>query len=170
VPDTSLAGNNVTYETHVEDEQPEPVRAPISWLRKAAAEIEAKKGNPNPGRTRQSRDGLDSSPSTRHIMSETATGKLQQKDFTQEVDQLLPQATSLAKVRPLASRYCSRLDHRCFTTLGWPAPGGIGEALHSREASKKRAFLLFFLIAPTYNRIYARRAPISSQQRGLFKQ
>jgi len=140
--DTSLAGNDVTYETHVEGEQPEPERAPISWLRQAATEIEAKKGNPNPGRTRQSRDALDSSPSARHTMSETTTGKLQQKDFTPEVDQLLPQATSLAQVGSPASRYCSRLDRRCFT-LGRPAPGGTGEALRSREASTKRAFPLF---------------------------
>jgi hypothetical protein len=142
-----LAGHNITYETHVEDEpqpeQPEPERAPISWLRLAAAEIEAKKGNPNPGRTRQSRDALDRLPSARHIMSETATGKLQQKDFTPEVDELLPQATSLAQVGLPASRYCSCLDCRCFT-LGWPAPGGAGETLRSREASKKRAFSVIF--------------------------
>ena len=103
-----MAGHDDTYETHVEtrvgddeprDEQPErpkPERAPISWLRIAAAEIEAKKGNPNPGRTRQS-NGLDSLPSARHTMSETVTGKLQ-KDFTLEVDQLLPEASSLAQV------------------------------------------------------------------------
>lgn len=102
-----MAGHDVTYEIHVEDEpqpepQPEPERAPISWLRLAAAEIEAKKGNPNPGRTRQS-SALYPSPSARHIMSETATGKLQQKDFTPEVDKLLPQATSLAQVWLLAS-------------------------------------------------------------------
>lgn len=106
-----MAGHDDTYETHVEtrvdddepsDEQPErpkPEPAPISWLRIAAEEIEAKKGNPNPGRTRQS-IGLDSLPSARHTMSETVTGKLQQKDFTPEVDQLLPEATSLAQVGP----------------------------------------------------------------------
>jgi hypothetical protein len=121
---TGLAGNDVTYETHVTDEQqqlpepepekspeqpeqqqaepkPEPERAPISWLRLAAAEMEAKKGNPNPGRTRQSSGGLGLgvSPSARHTMSESTTGKLNQKDYTPEVDELLPQATSLAQVR-----------------------------------------------------------------------
>jgi hypothetical protein len=112
--DTILAGHDDTYETHVETriedgeqpEQPKPERAPISWLRVAAAEIEAKKGNPNPGRTRHA---LASLPSALHTMSETVTGKLQQKDFTPEVDQLLPEATSLAQVGPLVSRYCSRL-------------------------------------------------------------
>lgn len=116
---TGLASNDVTYEIHVTDEQrmpkleperpepekkpeqpraePEPERAPISWLRLAAAEIEAKNGNPNPGRTRQS-SGLGHSPSARHTMSES-TGKLHQKDYTPEVDELLPQATSLAQVR-----------------------------------------------------------------------
>ena len=115
-----MSGNDITYETHVADElqpeqpeqlepeqpapeqpEPEPERAPISWLRQAAAEIEAKKGNPNPRRTRQSSDGLGSSPSTRprHNMSESTTGKLHQKDYTPEVDELLPQATSLAQVR-----------------------------------------------------------------------
>lgn len=79
-------------------ERPEPERAPISWLRLAATEIEAKKGNPNPGRTRQS-SGLGLSPSVRHIMSESTIGKLHQKDYTPEVDELLPHATSLAKVR-----------------------------------------------------------------------
>lgn len=40
-------------------------------------------------------------------MSEGAIGKLQQKDFTPEVDELLPQATVLAQVgSPL---YCSEL-------------------------------------------------------------
>jgi hypothetical protein len=114
--DTGLSGNDITYETHVADEQqpeqpeleqppeqqpePEPEWAPISWLRQAAAEIEAKKGNPNPGRTRQSSDGLGSLPSTRprHNMSES-TAKLHQKDYTPEVDELLPQAKSLAQVR-----------------------------------------------------------------------
>jgi hypothetical protein len=110
---TGLAGNDITYETHVSDEQqlpelerkpkeleqqPEPERAPISWLRLAAAEIEAKKGNPNPERTRQS-SGLGHSPSARHTMSESTTGKLHQKDYTPEVDELLPQAKSLAQVR-----------------------------------------------------------------------
>ena len=98
-----MSGNNVTYETHVEYEQqpepqqpePEPERAPISWLRQAAADIAAKKGNPNPGRTRQS---SERSPSARQTMSESST-KLQQKDYTPEVDELLPQATSLAQVR-----------------------------------------------------------------------
>ena len=103
-----MSGNDATYETHVEDEQqpepepqpeqpgpePEPERAPISWLLEAAGEIEAKKGNPNPGRTRQS---IGSSPSARNTMSEST--KLQQKDYTPEVDELLPQAKSLAQVR-----------------------------------------------------------------------
>ena len=111
--DTGLSGKDITYETHVADgqqldqpepekpEQPElkPERAPISWLRQVAAEIEAKKGNPNPGRTRQSSNGLGLSPSARHTMSESTTGKLHQKDYTPEVDELLPQATSLAQVR-----------------------------------------------------------------------
>lgn len=118
---TGLAGNDVTYETHVTEDgqqqlpepepekspeqpvqqqaEPEPERAPISWLRLAAAEIEAKNGNPNPGRTRQSSGGLGVSPSARHTMSESTTGKLNQKDYTPEVDELLPQATSLAQVR-----------------------------------------------------------------------
>jgi hypothetical protein len=114
---TGLAGNDITYETHVTDEQQlrkleperpepekkpeqpelEPKQAPISWLRLAAAEIEAKKGNPNPGRTRQS-SGLGHSPLARHTMSESTIGKLHQKDYTPEVDELLPQAMSLAQV------------------------------------------------------------------------
>jgi hypothetical protein len=107
--DAGLTNNDIAYETHIEDgqqsepEQPDseqPERAPISWLRQAAAEIEAtKNGNPNPGRTRQSTDGLHL-PSARHTMSESATVKLQQKDFTPEVDEILSQATSLAQVRP----------------------------------------------------------------------
>jgi hypothetical protein len=106
--------DDITYETHVTDEQqpepeqppskqpepepkPKPERAPISWLRQVAAEIEAKKGNPNPGRTRQSSDGLGTTR-PRHTMSDSTTGKLHQKDYTPEVDELLPQATSLAQV------------------------------------------------------------------------
>ncbi len=166
--DAGLTNNDIAYETHVKDgqqsepeqpdseqpEQPRPelVRAPMSWLRQAAAEIEAtKSGNPNPGRTRQSTDGLHL-PSARHTMSESATVKLQQKDFTPEVDEILPQATSLAQVRPLASRYRSRLDRHCFT-LGWPAPGCTGETFCSREASEKRVFLLSFKIPFKSNRI-----------------
>ena len=119
--DTGLSGHDVTYETHVPDEQqPEPApepetpqqqqhdpepepdleQAPISWLRQAAAEIEARNGNPNPRGTRQSSDGLGSSPPARprprHNMSEST--KLNQKDYTPEVDELLPQAKSLAQV------------------------------------------------------------------------
>lgn len=106
--------DDVAYETHVADEQqpeppepekpehhepePELERAPISWLRQAAAEIEAKRGNPNPGRTRQSSPELPSAR-PRHNMSESTTGKLNQKDYTPEVDELLPQAKSLAQVR-----------------------------------------------------------------------
>jgi len=112
--DTGLSGDDdITYETHVVDEQqpepeqrpeqpePEPERAPISWLRQVATEIEAKKGNPNPGRTRQS-SGLSPVARPRHNMSESTTGKLHQKDYTPEVDELLPQATSLAQVRFLS--------------------------------------------------------------------
>ena len=109
--DTGLSRNDdVTYETHVADVQqpepeqppkqpesePEPERAPISWLRQAVAEIEAKNGNPNPGRTRQS-SALSPLAPARYNMSEPT--KLHQKDYTPEVDELLPQATSLAKVR-----------------------------------------------------------------------
>ena len=162
---TGLAGNDVTYETHVTDEheqpceqlpepekakpeqaeqaEPEPERAPISWLRLAAAEIETKKGNPNPGRTRQSSNGLGPSPSARlHTMSESITGKLTQKDYTPEVDELLPQAKSLAQVRfPQLHTKVRVLTPRCFT-LGWPAAGGTREAPRTREASKKRPFRL----------------------------
>ena len=160
---TGLASNDVTYETHVTDErlapepepesekqkpeQPEaeakaeaePERAPISWLRLAAAEIEAKKGNPNPGRTRQS---IGLSPSVHHsrTMSESTIGKLNQKDYTPEVDELLPQTTSLAQVRfPQLHTKVHVLTLHCFT-LGWPAPGGTGEAPRARETSTKRSF------------------------------
>jgi hypothetical protein len=95
---------------------------PISWLRQAAEEIESKNGNgnPNPERTRHSNgrqhrpqfrstSGTTSSP---HAMSETTTGKLQQKDYTSEVDELLPQATALAQVgvtRLTSSPRCTSL-------------------------------------------------------------
>ena len=77
-------------------------------------------------------------------MSETTTGKLHQKDYTPEVDELLPQATALAQVgvtRFTSSPRCSISDCHCMAPLGRAAPGGAGEALCSREASKKRAFL-----------------------------
>jgi hypothetical protein len=82
---------------------PKPAPAPISWLRQAAAEIEAKKGNPNlVARTRQygRSTTLNTSPSPRsHTMADNASGgKLQQKDYTTEVDGLLPEATTLAQV------------------------------------------------------------------------
>ena len=130
-----MSGNDdITYETHVADEQqpeqPEPEQppkepepehehewAPISWLRQAAAEIEAEKGNPNPGRTRQSSDGLGGSPSARprHTMSESTTGKLHQKDYTPEVDELLPTGyVYLHRLGSLASRQTSRPDPHCF--------------------------------------------------------
>jgi hypothetical protein len=80
----------------------------ISWLRQAAAEIEAKKGNPNPegtrhsnNRHRQTQVQSTSHTSSPYAMSEGSTGKLQQKDFTPEVDELLPQATALAQVESL---------------------------------------------------------------------
>src|SRR6266702_2674340 len=67
-------------------------------------------GNPNLGaaRTRQSEWNRPSTPiASPNTMSEGAIGKLQQKDFTPEVDELLPQATVLAQVgSPL---YCSEL-------------------------------------------------------------
>jgi hypothetical protein len=74
----------------------EVITAPISWLRQVALEIEAKKGNPNHGGTRQSQVEGTLTLST-YTMSES-TGKLQQKDYTPEVDALIPQATTLAKV------------------------------------------------------------------------
>src|SRR6267142_1175697 len=82
-------------------------RAPISWLRRAAAEIEAKKRNPNPEGTRHSNNHSTSYTSSPYAMSEGPSGKLQQKDFTPEVDELLPQATALAQVESLqASSRC----------------------------------------------------------------
>jgi hypothetical protein len=124
---TSSAGNDLTYGHHIHEshafESParaevvegEKLRAaesseslkqaPISWLRQAAAEIEAKKRNPNPEGTRHSRQEAQvqskSHTSSPYAMSEGTTGKLQQKDFTPEVDELLPQATALAQVESL---------------------------------------------------------------------
>jgi hypothetical protein len=84
----------------------------ISWLRQAAAEIEAKKGNPNPkgtrhsnNRHRQAQVQSTSHTSSPYAMSEGSTGKLLKKDFTPEVDELLPQATTLAQVESLALRF-----------------------------------------------------------------
>ena len=85
-------------------------------------------------------------------MSEnTSSGKLQQKDYTPEVDELLPQATALAQVGchalhelialPVSNRYC-------MAPLGRAASGGAGEALYSREASEKRAFLPILMKSP----------------------
>jgi len=126
---------------------PTPAPAPIvSWLRQAAAEIEAKKGNPNlVARTRQygRSTTLNTSPSPRsYTMGDSnVSGKLQQKDYTPEVDGLLPEATALAQV----GFACFAPSCTLFLTiavafyLGRAAPGGAGEALRSREASKKRA-------------------------------
>ena len=77
-------------------------------------------------------------------MSEHTGGKLQQKDYTPEVDELLPQATALAQVG--VTRYtnfpcCPVSDRHYMAPLGRGAPGSAREALCSREASKKRAFL-----------------------------
>jgi hypothetical protein len=147
--DTGLSDNDITYETHVADDEqqpepkpeepeepasnkqqlepeqpePEPVRAPISWLRQVAAEIEAKKGNPNPGRTRQSRDDVLASARPPHTMSESTTGKLNQKDYTPEVDELLPQATLLAQVRfPHLRTKVPIFKPIALPYLGWTAP------------------------------------------------
>jgi len=84
-------------------------------------------------------------------MSEHTGGKLQQKDYTPEVDELLPQATALAQVG--VTRYtslprCPVSDRHCVAPLGWGAPGGAREALCSREASKKRAFLSVLVRSP----------------------
>jgi len=84
-------------------------RAPISWLRQAAAEIEAKKRNPNPEGTRHSNNHSTSHTSSPYAMSEGPSGKLQQKDFTPEVDELLPQATALAQVESLQASSRSHL-------------------------------------------------------------
>jgi hypothetical protein len=87
-------------------------RAPISWLRQAAAEIEAKKRNPNPKGTRHSNNRQvqsTSHTSSPYDMAEVPSGKLQQKDFTPEVDELLPQATALAQVESLQASSRSHL-------------------------------------------------------------
>ena len=91
-----------------------PVKqAPISWLRQAAAEIEAKNRNPNPEGTRHSnnrrRFQSTSHTSSPYAMSEGPTGKLLQKDFTPEVDELVPQATALAQVESLQASSRSHL-------------------------------------------------------------
>jgi hypothetical protein len=52
-----------------------------------------------------------------------------------------------------ASQQSSRLDPHCFT-LGWPAPGGTGEAPRARETSKKCPFLLYSRYFIQSNRIY----------------
>jgi hypothetical protein len=131
---------------------PKPAPAPISWLRQAAAEIEAKKGNPNlVARTRQygRSTALNTSPSPRsYTMGDNVSGKLQQKDFTPEVDGLLPEATALAQVgfACFAPSFTLFLTIAVAFHLGRAAPGGAGEALHSREASKKRASLLVVIL------------------------
>ena len=86
--------------------EPKRERAPISWLRQAAAEIESKKRNPNPERTRHSnrRHRQTSDTSSPYAMSEGTSGKLQQNDYTPEVDELLPRATALAQVGSTATR------------------------------------------------------------------
>ena len=64
-------------------------------------------GNPNPGPERTRQSGLNrlSRPIASHnIMSEGSSGKLQQKDFGSEVDELLPQTTVLAQVGPTLYR------------------------------------------------------------------
>src|SRR6266851_3386109 len=87
------------------DERPKRERAPISWLRLAAAEIESKKRNPNPERTRHSNHRQSTSDtSSPYAMSEGTSGKLQQNDYTPEVDELLPRATALAQVGSTATR------------------------------------------------------------------
>ena len=134
---TSSAGNDLTYGHHTHEshafesptraevveaaasqnildsspsEPPKPARrAPISWLRRAAAEIEAKKRNPNPKGTRHSNNHSSSHTPSPHAMSEVPSGKLQQKDFTPEVDELLPQATALAQVESLQASSRSHL-------------------------------------------------------------
>jgi len=131
-----------------------PARAPISWLRQAAEEIQSKNGNPNPERTRHSNHRhrqaarpqfrSTSGTSSLRAMAENPSGKLQQKDYTPEVDKLLPQATALAQVgvpRYTSSPRCPVSDRYCMVPLGRGTPGGAGEALYSREASKKRASL-----------------------------
>ena len=117
-PAASLAqpaeGSNSVNSSPSEPEEPPktalaPKQAPISWLRQAAEEIEAKKGNPNPERTRhsdnrhrQAQVHSTSHTSSPYAMSEGYSGKLQQKDFTPEVDELLSQTTAFAQVESLA--------------------------------------------------------------------
>jgi hypothetical protein len=81
--------------------KPPSTRRSETWLSQAAVEIAAKKGNPNQRGTRQC-DDRPVTLSSSYTMSE-ATGKLQQKDYTPQVDQVIPQATALAKVGPLPS-------------------------------------------------------------------
>ena len=105
--------NSSPSEPEEEPPKPAPKQAPISWLRQAAAEIEeAKKRNPNPegtrhsdNRHRQAQVRSTSHSSSPYAMSEGYSGKLQQKDFTPEVDELLSQATALAQVKSLASSF-----------------------------------------------------------------
>lgn len=83
-------------------------------------------GNPNPGPERTRQSGLNrlSKPiASPNIMSEGSSGKLQQKDFGSEVDDLLPQTTVLAQVGP---------------TLYWTVLYSLNSLLCSRPGTSKR--------------------------------